>query len=117
MDVFFSAEALTSKNAFTCEGCKTSKAWRKLYIKDPPEVLIISLKRFNNNLSKNNAIIRPPFRLDLEGHCLNKGPIVYEIFAISEHSGSAHGGHYVAYSRRGGDWYYFSDSNVKAQTW
>jgi ubiquitin C-terminal hydrolase len=65
MDAFFASESLCHKNYFECEHCGADKAWRKFYLKDPPEVLTISLKRFNNNLSKNNAVVKPPYRLDL----------------------------------------------------
>ncbi len=68
-------------------------------------------------MSKNNAAIKVPYRLELEGHCINKGPLTYELFALSEHSGSARGGHYIAYSRRGSEWFYFSDGNVKGTSW
>ena len=117
LDTFFAPEALTYKNFFECEKCHADKACRKFYIKDPPEVLTISLKRFNNNLSKNNAVVRPPYRLDLEGHCINKGPLLYELFAISEHGGTARGGHYVAHTRRGAEWNYFSDSTIRNESW
>ena len=33
------------------------------------------------------------------------------------HSGSSLAGHYVAYTRRGKQWYYFSDSNFKEASW
>jgi len=42
-------------------------------MKDPPKILIVCLKRFNNNGSKNNASVKFPFRLELDGHVLNPG--------------------------------------------
>jgi ubiquitin C-terminal hydrolase len=86
-------------------------------LKDPPRILVVSLKRFNNNLSKNNACVKLPLRIELDGHCINKGPLAYELFAMTEHSGTARGGHYVAYSRRGNNWFYFSDGTVKGLNW
>jgi ubiquitin carboxyl-terminal hydrolase 16/45 len=75
------------------------------------------LKRFNNNLSKNNASVKLPSTLSLDGHCINKGSLAYELFAFVEHTGTARGGHYVAYSKRGNDWFYFSDGTVKGLSW
>ena len=45
----------------------------------------------------------------------NDGSMVYELFSIMIHSGSALGGHYLAYIRsfETGNWYSFNDSVVK----
>jgi ubiquitin C-terminal hydrolase len=90
---------------------------RKFYLKDPPLVLVLTLKRFNNNLSKNNAEVKVAPTLQLEGHCINPGPHHYELYAMIIHSGTARGGHYTACSRRGEGWVYFSDSNFKTIPW
>ena len=34
----------------------------------------------------------------------------YQLYGVIEHSGGMRGGHYVAYVRRGGAWYFISDS-------
>lgn len=36
----------------------------------------------------------------MEGHCLNKGQYFYELYAMVVHSGTAKGGHYIAYTCR-----------------
>jgi ubiquitin C-terminal hydrolase len=54
---FFAAETLTKQNYFACEKCKSSKAVKKLYIKDPPQILTIVIKRFTNGLQKNNSSV------------------------------------------------------------
>jgi len=36
---------------------------------------------------------------------------------MTVHSGTARGGHYVAYTRRDQDWFYFSDDTIKIQSW
>jgi len=66
-------EYLGKDNYFTCESCESQKAVRKFYLKDPPLVLVLTLKRFNNNLSKNSAEVKVAPSLQLEGHCLNPG--------------------------------------------
>lgn len=49
------------------------------------------------------------------GNGENDGNMVYELFSIMVHSGSALGGHYLAYIRsfETGNWYSFNDSVVK----
>ena len=45
----------------------------------------------------------------------NGGTLLYELFAVLIHSGSAIGGHYYAYLRTGdGKWYEFNDSTISA---
>jgi ubiquitin carboxyl-terminal hydrolase 47 len=45
---------------------------------------------------------------------LKQGDLVYELYAVLVHSGSAIGGHYYAYikSFEDGKWYNYNDSNV-----
>ncbi|XP_065348575.1 ubiquitin carboxyl-terminal hydrolase 47 [Cloeon dipterum] len=45
---------------------------------------------------------------------LEKGPYMYELFAIMIHSGNASGGHYYAYIKdfTSGQWFCFNDQNV-----
>jgi ubiquitin carboxyl-terminal hydrolase 47 len=45
---------------------------------------------------------------------LKQGDLVYELYAVLVHSGSAIGGHYYAYikSFEDGKWYNFNDSDV-----
>lgn len=56
------------------------------------------------------------FHSEWEGARLveEKGPYVYELYAVLIHSGSALGGHYYAYIRslEDGEWYNFNDSTV-----
>ena len=86
-------------------------------MKDPPSVLILTLKRFNNNLSKNNADVKVAPLIDLQGHCLNPGSHLYEIYSMIVHNGTARGGHYTAFSKRGESWFFFSDSSFKQVGW
>jgi ubiquitin carboxyl-terminal hydrolase 47 len=45
---------------------------------------------------------------------LKQGDLVYELYAVLVHSGSAIGGHYYAYIKSfdDGNWYNFNDSTV-----
>ncbi len=44
---------------------------------------------------------------------MEKGSYVYEVYAGAVHSGSSNFGHYVAYTKRGTKWFYFSDTHAK----
>lgn len=82
-----------------------------------PEVLIIELKRFSNNLVKNNNTVDFP----TDSLCLGKyaqgydaETYNYELFGVCNHSGRICGGHYTAYARKsGGTWLHFNDRLVE----
>ena len=75
------------------------------------------MKRSNSNGSKNNAPVKIPAQLNISGHSITPGNHFYELYGVVEHSGTARGGHYVAYTRRGHFWYYFSDSQFYQTSW
>lgn len=57
-------------------------------------------------------------KIDTEGQVLEylkQGDLVYELYSVLVHSGSAMGGHYYAYikSFEDGKWYNFNDSDVR----
>jgi ubiquitin C-terminal hydrolase len=110
---FFSPEILTKQNYFHCEKCKMSQAVKKLYLKDPPRVLTVVIKRFTNGLIKNNSHVEFPFEMSLDGVSITPGEWMYRLYAVVVHQGSVSGGHYISYTRRGDNWYYFSDSHFK----
>ena len=83
-----------------------------------PKVLIIVLKRFQNNGSKNTTCINFPLdNLDLSKYCLGYGAnkFKYKLRSISNHMGSLSGGHYFSYCLNPTDdkWYLFNDQIVK----
>jgi ubiquitin carboxyl-terminal hydrolase 4/11/15 len=47
------------------------------------------------------------------GHDASKGPLIYDLYAVSNHYGSLSFGHYTAYAKNGDQWYYYDDSSVK----
>lgn len=81
-----------------------------------PDVLIVELKRFSNNLMKNNNRVEFP----LDSLCLakyakgyNAHEYTYELFGVCNHSGRLCGGHYTAYARQtDGTWSHFNDRSV-----
>jgi ubiquitin C-terminal hydrolase len=82
-----------------------------------PKILIIDIKRFNNNNRKIHKIVSSPlnyvdFTKYVKGY--NKGSYIYELFGVCNHSGGCHGGHYTAYVKNANNkWYEFNDSLVK----
>ena len=81
---------------------------------------IIHLKRFQATRSgfreKITSFVDFPLEnLDLSKYVLksaNGQSNVYNLFAVSDHSGGLSGGHYTACAKVGSSWYDFNDSHV-----
>ena len=103
---------------FKCEACGSRKQiTRRLAIYKPPRVLVLHLKRFSfsaKSRGKLNTLVRFPVRgLDLSDFI--QGPVshLYDLVAVSQHSGSMGGGHYTAACRVDEtSWGSFSDSHA-----
>ena len=94
---------LVGDNMYMCDKCNMKRPGRKkIRTSKWPSELIIVLKRFNNNLVKNNTDIYIPLQWR-HGYKL-KGGIL--------HSGTLGGGHYVYFGRKKNKWYLFNDSSV-----
>ncbi|CDW75691.1 ubiquitin carboxyl-terminal hydrolase 16 isoform x2 [Stylonychia lemnae] len=147
-------ESLVDKqNLYLCEHCTEEKygkkskkqhrtqALKKLMLIEPPNNLIINLKRFTQqafSFSKNSKRIAFPLILELDDfmiHTVNKEDndlikqyeqaktdadwqpkYQYRLFGVVSHSGSMSGGHYIAYTsyhyKGKRYWFYMSDSQV-----
>lgn len=89
---------------------------RQIKFWNTPNILIIVLKRFNNNNEKiNNFIDFPVDELDLNKYCIgydnnNK----FKLMSISNHIGGLGGGHYYSYVLNSIDknWYEMNDINI-----
>jgi len=48
--------------------------------------------------------------------CLAAGSVVYDLYAVSNHSGTPSGGHYTAAAKNPytGQWHYFNDQRLVA---
>lgn len=124
---------------YGCETCKVKRRCSKrMSVYRFPRVLVIHIKRFRyNNIYREKLstdVNFPLFGLDLTpyvsldrpsggGDHLHTGPPVYDLVSVSNHSGTMHGGHYVAHVNTGsgrGDpssddssrWVCFNDSRV-----
>jgi len=86
-----------------------------------PQILIIHLKRFDFNSGyreKLETLVDFPLEgLDLRPWCIDREVsknCVYDLYAVSNHSGTVGGGHYTAYAKNLVDkrWYNFNDASV-----
>jgi ubiquitin carboxyl-terminal hydrolase 2/21 len=86
-----------------------------------PDVLIISLNRFNYRNVKNHKIVNFPLEnLDLNSYVNgynSKNDYVYDLYGICNHSGSCLGGHYTSIIKTSKDkWCNFNDRLVSEIT-
>jgi len=116
---FSEEELLTDKNKYNCKICGKVNAHKKMFIWEPPEILTIALKRFQNNgrfVSKTHAkVVFPIYGLELKDNYSDIRLIkncVYDLVGIVKHTGSCYGGHYVAYCINpiNNLWYHFDDT-------
>lgn len=81
-----------------------------------PDILVLDLKRFDNNLKKNNVLVDFPLdNLDLTKYVIgyNKDQYKYQLYGVCNHSGSTMGGHYTAFVKNAnGKWYDFNDTRI-----
>ncbi len=103
---------------------KPTYAAKKMNLTVPPRVLIIQLKRFDDEYAyrkKLNILVNYPLDgLDLSSFVTNDdgnktvGPLLYDLVAISNHIGTMNGGHSTTTARKLGtnEWYNFNDSSV-----
>lgn len=82
-----------------------------------PSVMIVDLKRFNNNNRKRQDLIKIPVEetIDLSGYIYgyNAKSYVYQLYAVCNHEGGSLGGHYTAnIKKEDGKWYNYNDTNI-----
>jgi ubiquitin C-terminal hydrolase len=116
----FKEEILVGDNQYFCKKCnkKNDGCTKKLYIWDPPELLIIQLKRFDSQNNKTTSkIIFPIFDFNLKSaqndiHITNS---TYDLWAICKHeNNTTTSGHYIAYCKNmiNKKWYKFNDDHI-----
>jgi ubiquitin C-terminal hydrolase len=123
LDSFTNYEKLEKGHDWYCTNCKKIQhTLKKMDIFYIPKYFIITLKRYTSKLIsktqiqllKNNTLVKYPInKYNLSNYCLGpKNPQIYELYAISQHSGSLEGGHYATACRNFGKWYEFDDISV-----
>ena len=85
-------------------------AHKDIYFYDLPPVLIISLKRFNNNISKNKNVVVLEEYINLD-NLSSSNNNNYELYGINLHTGNVGSGHYMA-AVKNKHWYLFNDMSV-----
>ncbi|XP_065906735.1 ubiquitin carboxyl-terminal hydrolase 45-like isoform X2 [Dysidea avara] len=132
-------EVMDSDNMFICTECNKRESMKQdamgnnriddgpvlslvsklLLIDQLPQLLVLHLKRFSlgQYVRKNSKHVDFPVTLNMRKYCtVNCQPITfdYKLKGVVSHSGSLHGGHYIAYVCNGEQWYYISDSHVSS---
>lgn len=118
-------EQMNEEEVFFCSKCKQLKApIKKLDLWSTPDVLILHLKRFEYTPGQyfvhrdkiTDFVEYPIENLDLTNFVLGSkdAPPIYDLYAVSEHSGGLGGGHYTATCMNplNKKWYSFNDSLV-----
>ncbi|XP_056641327.1 ubiquitin carboxyl-terminal hydrolase 2-like isoform X2 [Diorhabda carinulata] len=122
LDSFTREETLDGDEKPTCSKCKERRRCTKSFsIHKFPKILVIHLKRFSPTerfRGKLNVTVDFPIEgLDMSHYAAdNVAPCRYNLYAISNHSGTTYSGHYTAYCRHPytGQWHEYNDSRVSS---
>ena len=116
LEDFSKEEKLDKDNLYTCENCKMQlEANKTIEIFHLPKILIIHLKRFNNNKKINTLIEFPLVDLNLNKYVKSNDTISkYNLYGVINHFGSLEYGHYTAFCLNYHDnsWYEYNDRIV-----
>tara|TARA_B110000008_G_scaffold279100_2_gene324921 strand:- start:1869 stop:2903 length:1035 start_codon:yes stop_codon:yes gene_type:complete len=117
LKLYTSVEELTGDNQLYNEKTKEKEdAKKRIMFWSLPDILVITLKRFNNNARKDQRLID----FELENFDLSdlivgydKESYVYDLYGICNHSGGTLGGHYTSFIKNNNrKWYHCNDTNV-----
>lgn len=115
LNQFTALELMTGSNKVVCEACTgrekknhegsskmvCTSSTKQYLISQVPPILILHLKRFQTQRVGFRKVFKHvsfPILLDLAPVCTDhKKPRLYALYGVVEHSGTVHGGHYVAY--------------------
>ncbi|XP_063799588.1 ubiquitin carboxyl-terminal hydrolase 2 isoform X2 [Pseudophryne corroboree] len=122
--LFTKEDVLEGDEKPTCCRCKARRrCTKKFTIQRFPKILVLHLKRFSEariRSSKLSTFVNFPLKdLDLREFSSEPSPhATYNLYAVSNHSGTTMGGHYTAYCKNpsNGEWYTFNDSRVTAMS-
>ncbi|XP_013176656.1 PREDICTED: ubiquitin carboxyl-terminal hydrolase 2-like [Papilio xuthus] len=117
---FVREEELDGDEKPTCSKCGVRRKCLKWFtVQKFPQVLVLHLKRFSPTerfRGKLSVCVEFPLSgLDMSpfAACRSAQP-VYNLYAVSNHSGTTYSGHYTAYCKHPytGDWHEYNDSRV-----
>ena len=112
-DMLVRPEMITGWKGERCD--KARLVEKKTYLWRLPSILVIHLKRFVNQYVKNTCQVEIPERLDLTNYCMgyDNENARYRLYAVANHKGTLHYGHYYADCRTmHHDWFRFDDQSV-----
>ena len=119
LKLFSKKEVLSMNDSWYCPTCKDHRqATKQIQLWSTPDVLLIHLKRFENQRSFSDKIddtVHFPIKsLDMTEHLVHEEPrgSIYDLIAVDNHFGGLGGGHYTAYVKTNDKWFYFDDSRV-----
>ncbi|XP_076844764.1 ubiquitin carboxyl-terminal hydrolase 43 [Brachyhypopomus gauderio] len=138
-------EQLAPDDAWKCPHCKQlQQGTVQMSLWTLPDILILHLKRFRQvgeRRNKLSTLVRFPLAaLDMAPHVVKRSnyarlphgwnqqvhhraeaaqhtqEFLYDLYAVCNHHGGMHGGHYTAYCRNSvdGQWYGYDDSSVES---
>lgn len=108
---FFKSTVIDGFKCDKCKGCYNSRQVQKVW--RLPDVLIITLKRFNHNGSKNTSSVDFPMVLDMGEFSIHDPRSRYALKAAACHVGSTMGGHYYAHvHEETSGWHIVDDDHV-----
>lgn len=128
LELLITKTIMNNDNLYDCEFCKNKTiCYDQTLLWFLPNILIISLKRFNNFMKKNNININYPVdNLNLSKYFDQSTPHIinnnYELIAVNLHysgnMGNIDSGHYVSVIKNNNKWYLYDDSNpvIEVQT-
>ncbi|XP_036290277.1 ubiquitin carboxyl-terminal hydrolase 21 isoform X5 [Pipistrellus kuhlii] len=123
-NLFTKEEELESENApvcgvqTVCDRCQQkTRSTKKLTVQRFPRILVLHLNRFSasrGSIKKSSVGVDFPLqRLSLGDFASDQaGSPVYQLYALCNHSGSVHYGHYTALCRCQTGWHVYNDSRV-----
>tara|TARA_B100001093_G_C26693271_1_gene955747 strand:- start:137 stop:1171 length:1035 start_codon:yes stop_codon:yes gene_type:complete len=89
---------------------------KKIFFWDLPKILIIDLKRWNENGKKNNKLVKANINnVNLTNYVVgyNKLNNIYDLYGVCNHFGGSLGGHYTSYIKNANNkWYEFNDTII-----
>ncbi|XP_051668214.1 ubiquitin carboxyl-terminal hydrolase 2 isoform X1 [Manacus candei] len=118
--LFTKEDVLDGDEKPTCCRCKArTRCTKKFSIQKFPKILVLHLKRFSESRirsSKLTTFVNFQLKdLDLREFASQScNHAVYNLYAVSNHSGTTMGGHYTAYCKSpvSSEWHSFNDSRV-----
>lgn len=113
IDYTFKDEFLSGDNAWYDEKEKIKKnVYIKSTINHTPNILILQIKRWNENGNKLRKVIMVGEHLDILTEQDKKTS--YELFGMINHHGSTNqGGHYYSTIKKNKKWYTFNDTTIQ----